>query len=78
MESEVRIMNSCKSEHIIKCFDLIQNQKWRVLVLQYCEQGTLCDKIYKEGKLEEKETIEIMAQMMLGFAVVFLIYLGSS
>lgn len=45
LDAEVENNRRCQSKHIVKYCDVLKNEKYRVLVLEFCNQGTLFDKI---------------------------------
>ena len=74
LESEVQVMMNSDSPNIVKCYDLLDSESLRVVVIEYCPEGTLKDQITKEGRINEPQAIRILSQLMMGFAVeVFLL-----
>lgn len=67
--TEVTLMMNCDNPNILKCLDLLENEKYRVVVLEYCDGGSLYDLIKRESKLPEEKAIGILAQILFGFAV---------
>jgi hypothetical protein len=39
------------------------------MVLEFCEDGCLYDQIERQGKINEQQAVEILGQLMIGFAV---------
>jgi serine/threonine protein kinase len=40
-ESEPKLMYQCNSPNLVKCYDVFRNEDLKVLVLEYCNGGTL-------------------------------------
>ena len=69
LDSEAEIMRKCDSEHVVRCLGVVENHSLKVLVLEYCKDGTLLDLIRARRRLPEQEAVGILQQLMMGFAV---------
>lgn len=62
------------SPHIAKCFDIYQNNDLKIIVMEYCGQGTLYDAVFRKGKISEEEAVGYLKQMIMGLAVKKLLF----
>lgn len=46
-------MSMLKSDHIMKCFDVYENKCMKIMMIEYCNGGTLYDIILKKGRISE-------------------------
>ncbi len=44
-------MTHLNSPHIAKCYDIYGNNELKIIVMEYCGQGTLYDVIFRKGKI---------------------------
>lgn len=51
--TESEIMSMLKSDHIMKCFDVYENKCMKIMMIEYCNGGTLYDIILKKGRISE-------------------------
>lgn len=45
-------MQLCNSPNLIKCYDIYENKELKVLIMEYCNQGTLSDELKKIRKFQ--------------------------
>ena len=62
-------MRRCDNDHIIKCEGVFENGMYKILVLEFCEGGDLFNEISREGRFHEKKAVEVLEQLLFGFAV---------
>lgn len=46
-------MQKCNSENLIKCYDVYENKSLKIMVIEYCNGGTLDDEIKSKGRIPE-------------------------
>jgi serine/threonine protein kinase len=56
---------------VIKLYDVIENQKCKILILEYCSGGALDSYIKTRGPVDESDAVVILRQIILGLAVPF-------
>lgn len=71
LETEGALMQLCDSPHVVKCFDIIENQRYKILVLEFCNKGSLDDELKKKNALPVEYALAILKQIILGIAVIF-------
>lgn len=77
MKDEGTIMKNCNSPYVIKCFDVITTSESEIMVLEYCKDGDLHRLIKKKKRLTEEEALNILKQIVKGFAVILDLTLGA-
>lgn len=77
IRDEIRVMEMCDSDYVVRIYDKYENDEHMIMALEYCNGGDLADHIYERGKIPEEEAIRILKQIILGFAVLASIYLGA-
>lgn len=46
-------MKKCSdSDYIMKCFGVLEDENFKILILEYCNNGSLFDLINQRGNLE--------------------------
>lgn len=68
---EVKVMRTLYHPNIIKFYHEIHMKDVYGYVMEYCQYGTLHDRIQKDGPLTEKQIQDVMKQMLS--ALVYLI-----
>ena len=63
-------MRMCANRNIVQCYQVFQNQSLKIIVMEYCEGGTLQEYIRLNGKIPEKEALKIFKQILNGVAVI--------
>lgn len=58
----------CNSENLIKCFDIYENKSLKIMVIEYCNGGTLQQEIRNKHRIPEKQAILILKQIINGIA----------
>mmetsp|Transcript_10829 Transcript_10829/g.19590 ORF Transcript_10829/g.19590 Transcript_10829/m.19590 type:complete len:404 (-) Transcript_10829:1049-2260(-) len=61
---EIALMKLMDHPHILRLYDVYENQTHLMLVLEYAEQGELFDYISENGYLEEDEALKFFQQIM--------------
>ena len=62
-------MRKCKSAFIIKLYASYTNEKCKVLIMEYCNGGTLENLIKRRGGLEESNAVTLLKEIILGLGV---------
>jgi len=60
LKRELQILRKLDHPNIIKFYETYQDERYFYLVMEYCSGGELLDRIAKEGRLSEKEVLNIM------------------
>lgn len=68
-KTESEMMMQVDSDHVMKCYDVYENKWLKIMIIEYCNGGTLSEEIYKRGRIPEAEAIEVLKQIMLGISV---------
>lgn len=63
------MMRICNSPNLVKCYDVYENEELKLMMLEYCNGGSLQDYIDRKGRITEKEAILIFKQILNGIAV---------
>ncbi|CAD8157772.1 unnamed protein product [Paramecium octaurelia] len=58
-----------QSPNIVKMIDFVEDEDYFYFILEYCEQGSLQNKI-KTGKLPQEQVFEIFQQIVQGYKVI--------
>jgi len=69
LRTEEILLKKCHSANVIKLYDVMQNDRCKVLVLEYCNGGGLDSYIKDHGPTEESDAVIILRQIILGLAV---------
>jgi serine/threonine protein kinase len=62
-------MTQLDSDHIIKCFDIYENEELKIIVTEYFSEGTLTKKIITNFPLQEDVALDYMRQILKGVSV---------
>lgn len=52
----------------MKLYDVYENKWLKIMVIEYCNGGTLSQEITHRNRIPEKEAVEILKQIILGIA----------
>lgn len=52
----------------MKLYDVYQNKWLKIMVIEYCNMGTLSEEILRRNRIPQKEAIEVIKQIILGVA----------
>ena len=63
--SEMNILKNLDHPHIVKLFELYQDQKYYFLVTEYLSGGELFDRIKSLNHFSEKQAADIMKQILM-------------
>lgn len=63
------MMRICNSPNLVKCYDVYENEELKLMMVEYCNGGSLQDYIDRKGRISEKEAILIFKQILNGIAV---------
>ena len=56
----------------MKCYDVYENEDLKIMMIEYCNGGTLTRQLLKSEKVfTEKEAVDIIKQIIFGIAVRF-------
>ena len=69
IKSEGEIMRMIDHNHILKCYDIYENDDFIIFVTQYCNGGNLYEELKKGIVLYEDDAINIIKQIVLALAV---------
>ena len=72
LKSEGILMQMCDSPHVIKCYDIVENNRYKIFVLEYCNRGTLHDELKKKKAYPVNDALAILKQIILGLSVIFI------
>jgi serine/threonine protein kinase len=62
-------MQVCDSPNLLKCFEVMENDELKILILEYCSGKNLQEYIDEKKSLPEEEAIGILKQIINGIAV---------
>lgn len=71
-------MMLCNSDNVIRCFDVYENKSLKIMIIEFCNGGTLQSEIDVKKRIPEKEAILILKQIINGIAVFFDITTGNA
>ena len=63
-KNEISILSSISNPNIIQFIEIIHSKTCIYFVYEYCNQGTLQNKLYEKGHLSEKQAITIFKQLL--------------
>lgn len=69
LQTEEVLMKKCHSAFVVKLYDCYENQRCKVLIMEYCRHGGLDNFIIQRGAIEEEDAVSILRQIILGLAV---------
>ena len=52
--TESEMMMLCDSPHVMKCYDVYENKDLKIMMIEYCNGGTLSDMLTEKGRIPEK------------------------
>lgn len=61
---EMEILRRLNHPNILKCYELLEDEKKYYMVTEYCEGGNLKDRLTNHTKLTEQEVAEVMLQVL--------------
>lgn len=70
IEKEIEIISGLEHENIIKLYEVVSNEKYHFLILEYCELGDLSEYL-KKNELDERMTQEIFSQIISGIKYLY-------
>lgn len=41
----------CDSNNVMKCYDVYENTDLKIMMIEYCNEGTLADMLAKRGRI---------------------------
>lgn len=53
-KTESELMMACNSENVLKCYEVYENKSLKIMVIEYCNDGTLESEIMSKKRLGEK------------------------
>jgi len=68
-ESEARTIARLNHPRIVQIYDVEQVGQTRFLCLEYCEAGSLADRLQREGSLEPGRALAVLSEIVEGLAV---------
>jgi serine/threonine protein kinase len=66
-KAEVHVMSIIDHPHVMHLYEFIESQNNFYLVIRFCNDGDLAEKIKDVTRLQEAEAILLLKQIMLGF-----------
>lgn len=66
------------SDHVMKLYDVYENKWLKIMVIEYCNGGTLSEEILRRNRIPQKEAIEVIKQIILGIAVIYSLIIGNA
>ena len=57
-----------ESDHVMKLYDVYQNKWLKIMVMEFCNGGTLSEEIIHRNRIPEKQAIDILKQIIIGIA----------
>lgn len=64
LEREIEIMKACEHPHILRLYDVLEEEKHMSLVLELVQGGELFNRIVDRGAFSEIEAVEILRQIL--------------
>ena len=68
-KTEDKMMRRCSSTNLVKCHDVYLNEDIKIIVMEYCNGGTLDEFLTDQGKVSENQAILIIKQILNGISV---------
>ena len=65
-----------ESDHVMKLYDVYQNKWLKIMVMEFCNGGTLSEEITSRNRIPERQAIDILKQIIIGIAVIYLLIQG--
>lgn len=65
-----------ESDHVMKLYDVYQNKWLKIMVMEFCNGGTLSEEITTRNRIPERQAIDILKQIIIGIAVIYLLIQG--
>ena len=59
----------CNSPHVVKCYDIVENKRYKIFVMEYCNRGSLQDELRKKKAYPVNDALAILKQIILGLSV---------
>ncbi len=66
-------MQLCNSPHVIKCYNVKENERYKIFVLEYCNRGSLSDELKVKKAFPIIDALAILKQIIVGLAVKFIL-----
>jgi serine/threonine protein kinase len=54
---------------VVKCYDIYENKSLKIMIIEFCNGGTLQDEIERKIRIPEKEAVLVLKQIINGIAV---------
>lgn len=69
MQSEIKVLQACNSENIVKYHDSFEDEGIYSIVMEYCNRGDLEEYVTSQpnSRLSEEESIAFLKQLLNGF-----------
>ena len=67
LEMEKKALMAIESPYVLKGLKIWQDKKFCFMVSEHCNGGTLKQHIYKKGKLEEEESLDLIRKVLEGY-----------
>lgn len=69
VQTEIKVLQECNSENVIKYIDTLSNDKNVYIFMEYCNGGDMETYLEKKKYLPEDEAREFLKQILNGFKV---------
>ena len=63
---EMKMLSELDNEHIIKVFQIYENENHYLIIMEYCEGGELFNYIVEKQRLSENESAYFYYQIIQG------------
>lgn len=67
IHDEIRIFNKFRHENIVQLFEVLNSKRSLYIIMEYCKDGDLKKYLKTKKRINERETFEIMKQIMKGY-----------
>lgn len=52
--TESQLMMQCDSDNVVRCYDVYENKALKIMIIEYCNGGTLQEEINQKLRIPEK------------------------
>lgn len=68
LKSEGILMQMCNSPNVVKCYDIVENNRYKIFIMEYCNHGSLHDVLIKKKAYPVNDALAILKQIILGLS----------
>ncbi len=62
-------MQMCHSPHVVECYDVKEDERYKIFILEYCNRGSLHDELKAKKAYPINDGLAILKQIIVGLAV---------